>query len=448
MTSGRTKESSSTRRLEDLLENPMESLEVEFKGWLDLRDNRDKATLAKALMALANHGGGYVVFGFTESGGKYAEATGRPDDLQVYSTDVVNGIVSRFADPVFHCETTIVNSESGTYPVVTVPGGHKTPIRCRRHGPNEEVVQLNKHYVRKPGPKSEDIQDSRDWDQLLKRCLLAQRGELLDQFRLIMLQGEADAPLGRVDGLDNWVTELHRYWSQAVHALPPDSGPTFPHGKFTAAYQLNHPDLTGRPLDSSFLRALTSAKRQFTGWPAFWVPTKSELAPYVNDGALECSLGTADGGAGDAAHSDFWRAEPEGRLGLIRGHQDDDSTSPGSIFTVELPIWRLGEVLMHAHSLANALDIPGAEVTFLARYEGLSGRQLITRSMEWLVPGQYRSRQDVYQGELETDASDIPSLLPELVFKLAAPLMALFGLYELPPRMVRDELSKMQSGRI
>ena len=206
-----TRATSSTRRLEDLLINPMESLDVEFKGWLDLRDNRDKATLAKALMALANHGGGYVVFGLTESGGKYVEAEGRPEDLQAYSTDAVNGIVSRYADPVFHCETIIVDSESGAYPIVTVPGDHKTPIRCRRHGPNEEVVQLNKHYVRKPGPKSEDIQDSGDWDRLLKRCLLAQRGELLDQFRLIMSQGGADAPPSRVDELDRWVADLHGY---------------------------------------------------------------------------------------------------------------------------------------------------------------------------------------------------------------------------------------------
>ena len=442
-----TRAKSSTRRLEDLLINPMESLDVEFKGWLDLRDNRDKATLAKALMALANHGGGYVVFGLTESGGKYVEAEGRPEDLQAYSTDAVNGIVSRYADPVFHCETIIVDSESGAYPIVTVPGDHKTPIRCRRHGPNEEVVQLNKHYVRKPGPKSEDIQDSGDWDRLLKRCLLAQRGELLDQFRLIMSQGHADAPPSRVDELDSWVADLHGYWSQAVNGMSPDSGPCFPHGKFTAAYQLHHPELADRALDQSFMQALSSAKRRYTGWPAFWVPTKPELAPYVNDAALECSLGTADGGGGDAAHSDFWRAEPGGRLGLIRGHQDDDAPSPGSVFTVELPIWRLGEVLMHAHALADALDTPDAEVTFIARYEGLSGRELITRSMEWLVPGQYRSRQDVYQGELETDAFDIPSLLPELVLKLAALLMALFGLYELPPGMVRHELSKMQSGR-
>jgi len=45
-------------RLQDLLLDPKESLDVEIKGWLDLNDNTHKSVLAKALIALANHGGG------------------------------------------------------------------------------------------------------------------------------------------------------------------------------------------------------------------------------------------------------------------------------------------------------------------------------------------------------------------------------------------------------
>ncbi len=57
------------RRLADLLREPRETLEVELKNWLDIvGSNEHKATLAKELIALANHGGGYVVFGFDETG--------------------------------------------------------------------------------------------------------------------------------------------------------------------------------------------------------------------------------------------------------------------------------------------------------------------------------------------------------------------------------------------
>ena len=46
-----------------LLANPSESLTVEYKSWLTLSESHGKATLAKAAIALANHGGGIVVLG-------------------------------------------------------------------------------------------------------------------------------------------------------------------------------------------------------------------------------------------------------------------------------------------------------------------------------------------------------------------------------------------------
>ncbi|HET8997832.1 MAG TPA: hypothetical protein VFN42_14280, partial [Acetobacteraceae bacterium] len=50
--------------LQDLIEDPCRSLEVEYKGWRNLNHAEDRAELARDIAALANHGGGYVVFGF------------------------------------------------------------------------------------------------------------------------------------------------------------------------------------------------------------------------------------------------------------------------------------------------------------------------------------------------------------------------------------------------
>jgi len=54
------------RRLQALVAYPREDLNSELKGWLDLSAGRDKANIAKALLAIANHGGGYIVLGFKE----------------------------------------------------------------------------------------------------------------------------------------------------------------------------------------------------------------------------------------------------------------------------------------------------------------------------------------------------------------------------------------------
>ena len=46
------------RRLQDLLAYPREDLGTELKNWLDLALEENKANLAQAILALANHGGG------------------------------------------------------------------------------------------------------------------------------------------------------------------------------------------------------------------------------------------------------------------------------------------------------------------------------------------------------------------------------------------------------
>jgi hypothetical protein len=40
-----------------LLQYPMETLSNEHKRWLDLRNSHGKGTLARAAIAIANHGG-------------------------------------------------------------------------------------------------------------------------------------------------------------------------------------------------------------------------------------------------------------------------------------------------------------------------------------------------------------------------------------------------------
>ena len=115
------------RRLADLLINPRETLDVEFKEWLDIAGNGDhQAVLAKALIGLANHGGGFFVFGFAETPSSLVPATPRPADLRAYTSDTVNSVVSAYAEPVFHCEVSIASDPSGAqYPIRSSDEGRK-----------------------------------------------------------------------------------------------------------------------------------------------------------------------------------------------------------------------------------------------------------------------------------------------------------------------------------
>lgn len=178
------------RRLGDLLVDAREALDVEIKGWIDLvGSNEDKATLAKALLALANHGGGFVLIGLAETDTGIVGAEGRPPTLNGYSQDNVNGIVQSYADPPFHCAVHHVAGPDGAvHPVIIVPGGHRVPIRARRGGPLNQTVQGNAIYIRRPGPSSETPQSAQDWDDLLARCLAARRDELMDRVRDLFIR--------------------------------------------------------------------------------------------------------------------------------------------------------------------------------------------------------------------------------------------------------------------
>ena len=52
--------------LQELLRFPREDLDVELKQWMDINDKNVQAKFAKELLALRNHGGGYLVVGFKD----------------------------------------------------------------------------------------------------------------------------------------------------------------------------------------------------------------------------------------------------------------------------------------------------------------------------------------------------------------------------------------------
>lgn len=176
------------RRLAELVTYPQEDLHTEVKGWLDLSDRAHQANLAKAMIAIANSGGGFILLGFQEVGGQCEPEEPRSVDLDQYTQDAVNGIVRRYAEPEFQCDVHLVSpvDSDNTHPVIHIPGGHKVPIRSKKDGPGGAHIAQNTYYLRHPGPRSEEPHSARDWDALIHRCILAARDELLDDIREII----------------------------------------------------------------------------------------------------------------------------------------------------------------------------------------------------------------------------------------------------------------------
>ena len=449
----------SRERLADLLVDPREDLNFEVKNWLDLQgSNEDKATFAKAVLALANHGGGFVALGLLEAEEGIIEAEGRPATLDGYSQDLINGIVQNYCDPPFHCAVQLIPSPDGAlFPIVIVPGGHRVPVRARRAGPHGNIVQHNAIYIRKPGPRSEMPQSAQDWDDLLARCLRNRRDEMFDQIRDLITGAvpQAEQP-AKAERLDEWIGATFERWRALTEPLPENVGPRLIHGYYNFAYEI-----IGELRQIAHARlpeVLRASVVRHTGWPPFWYPTREGIEPYPIDGAVECWLGgdpQTPVEDRDPAHSDFWRIHPEGLAFLLRGFEEDgmeaqapgrEPIPPAAVFDVTLPVWRVGETLLQAERLAANLFEGPTTIRFVATYEGLAGRTLTSIDRRRHLFDNRIARQNSIKLSTHVGAQAIDANLPEIVHPLLSPLYALFDFFELPMQLVVDESAHMRGG--
>ena len=261
---------------------------------------------------------------------------------------------------------------------------------------------------------------------------------------------------GPSEGSQNaFAQDSFRRWRALVDRLPADAPARFPHGWYQIDYALVG-DLrsVGLPEYEAMLRQSVPRK---TGWPAFLFPARSELGPRDVDGSIECWLATpgVDRSLDDAAHGDFWRALPTGRQFLIRGYQEDgqETFPPASIFDITLPVWRLGEALLHAETLATLLrknEAAPVAVQFRAIYKGLSGRVLRSwaNPMSDLLLEGHAARSDEAVLETTVPADDITGRLGQHLFPMIASLYERFGITGLTVSRVQAEAERMLKSRV
>lgn len=445
--------------LEPLLTVPAEALDVEYKGWLDLRgDDEHKAVLAKAAIAIANEGGGYIVIGVRENRPNLISEP-RPAGIAAYDQDLINQIIRRFASPQFHCMLTMLrHPESGhELAVVSVPGGHGFPVMSKS-GTQQNTIKPHLCYMRKPGPESAPPENHADWERLLMKCLRNRREDMLDAIRGIVEGKAAVAAAPQPTDAERqaaFAAAAYARWAMLVAGLDQDAQERCPLGRYELDYALlgdfDQPSL------ADLLEMLRQAVGRHSSWPEFWVPTRRELEPVVFDDAIDCWIGAPfpERGYHDSAHADFWRASPQGRTFLLRGYAEDSAEilagqgiEPGTTFDVTMPTLRIGECLLHAASLAS-LIAPGRElrVLFRMRWYGLAGRRITSIGGTRMILAEHVSRQDEYGAEITIDVARIADNLPEIVYPLLAPLYERFGFLRLPATLPAEELARMRANR-
>lgn len=252
---------------------------------------------------------------------------------------------------------------------------------------------------------------------------------------------------GRGDSLQSFEHGARRRWEELVADVPADHPSRQPFGHSEQAYSLGlKEDL---PTLAKLRETLARAPRR-SGWPTFWAATRESLRPIIRDGVVECWLGKPDADRmfTDAAHSDFWQVSRDGTAYLQRGYQEDGpDLQPGTIFDITLPIWRTGEVLLHAAWLARELGAGSShEIRFEARYTGLAGRELYSWAKPLLhvgLPEQYRARSDAVDLKVATTVAEVEDDLQAAVGTALRPLYERFDGFSPPATLISIQISEL-----
>lgn len=168
-----------------------ESLELEFKRTLDLSANGGKAKLAKEICALANYGGGWIVFGRDDNGETVDEL---PEELVEIDQDKVNQISASYLTPAPHCTLRWIRDEDKNIdiPILRVPSHGTEPICAAKNGPDDKGkitgIKIGTFYNRSAGPVSAPMSSPAEWKDLIRRCVLSDKSQLLSALSVMMSQ--------------------------------------------------------------------------------------------------------------------------------------------------------------------------------------------------------------------------------------------------------------------
>jgi hypothetical protein len=257
----------------------------------------------------------------------------------------------------------------------------------------------------------------------------------------------ADVPENDRERVDRWLDDSVDRWSELARGLPEGRGARMIHGHYAIAYQIVGDFET--PQGANLLEHLRGGAVRYTGRPPFEVPPRRGPDPYPHEGNIECWFGGVDDDVGPA-DSHHWRVSPDAQFFILRGYQEDAAQNrgfePGTLFEISIMAWRIGEIILHAESMARQFGAEQARVIIAAKWTGLTGRQISTYAApNYGFLTQNISHQDVHRTSVEIQVDRIADELPELVDSIIRPLYELFDFFTLPATLVSEELARMRN---
>lgn len=451
--------------IKNLISRPQESLSVEIKNWLKPEKNKDIAKIIKALLALRNNNGGYLIIGFDDS--TLEQSPDPPDDIeQIYHIDIIQALVVKHSSEAFEVEVHFPERDGIKHPVIAVPGGFKNIVACKADllDGKGKILCINDVYFRtltsnntpssakatwKDWPRILDFCfDNREADigRFLRRHLQGFNPEILE----VLVNRNETAHKDILDGFhDESVERFKTVVSERNVELPA-------HGYWDCSLIING-ELPEYRANIDFLRLLGASNPQLTGrtiWRNSEHSPEKNRRPYVENGVWEALM--VQTGTDWRSEIDFYRFDPEGKFFVRRALEDDMADlkrglKPLSVLDFALPILRTAETIAVGLSFAKAMNCDREATTLFFRFEwgGLKGRELFS----WADSARYISAgREAYTNTVVSQVEvplDTPfSRLSDYTKQATNSLYEAFSGFELGQDTIDDLIKKTFGGRL
>lgn len=454
-------------RIQELIQQPQESLSVELKAWIDPDQPEGVAKIVKTCLALRNHGGGYMVIGFDNDTLEPILDSAPSNARQIFHIDKIQGMVAKYSSDPFEVTVEFPNRDGQDFPVVIIPTGVKTPVAAKSDLSlnGNHLIRVDTVYMRSLSSNntpSTTQAKSKDWNRLIEVCFDNREADIgrfirrhLGSIGIEQLNSLTTAftenlkpKVSNEDLLKEYIQESEQHYEQALTNRPV---PLPEHGAWEVGLILQG-EVPHHSTNQEFLNLLNSSNPGYTNWPV-WLDSRqfgNENHPYVIDGGWEALLIFLN--AGLSNNIDFMRLDPRGRFFLRRALEDDmeSKRSPQALTALDfgLTVWRTAEAIAVGIAFAKSMGCLPEETTlaFAFKWTKLKGRKISS----WARSNFGRSIPSIhsaYQDEVITFANvplDTPlSAISQYVNQIVKPLFEIFGGFTLSEDSIEDITRKL-----
>lgn len=170
-------------RLKDLLIEPREKRNVEFKAALAWESPETKDKITRSVLAMSNIlYGGAIVIGVGQKGQSFSRSGMTEEQAGTFSDDILSAYVNKYADPSAQFTVTPMSYEGKLFVVVEVDEFREIPVVCKRDG--TRWLRRGALYTRSRGKvESCEISTHEDMRELLEIATEKQFRNLLTRLQ-------------------------------------------------------------------------------------------------------------------------------------------------------------------------------------------------------------------------------------------------------------------------